>query len=96
MEKRLRIKFSNGDIFTIPARIIAENRAEYYADIDGYEKGSNEWNAEVQNTLDDNYEISVTPIQLLTAYCALVNGGELLHPYVVKSISDSEGNFIKE
>jgi len=56
MEK-LRVKFSNGDIFEVPARIIAENRADYYADLDGYDSGSNEWEAEVQNGLDNDFEI---------------------------------------
>ncbi len=42
------------------------------------------------------YEIAVTPIQLLTAYCALVNGGELLQPYVVKKIKDNRGNIVEE
>ena len=42
------------------------------------------------------YEIGVTPIQLLTAYCALVNGGNLLQPYIVKSLRDANGNYIEE
>ena len=42
------------------------------------------------------YEIGVTPIQLLTAYCALVNGGNLLQPYIVQSITDANGNRIEE
>ncbi len=42
------------------------------------------------------YEIGVTPIQLLTAYCALVNGGDLLQPYIVKSIKDARGNVVEE
>ncbi len=33
------------------------------------------------------YEVSVTPIQMAAAYCALVNGGTLYQPYIVKSIS---------
>lgn len=55
MEKILKIRFSNGELFTVPARIIAENRAEYYSSIDGYDKGSNEWEAEVQNALNDEF-----------------------------------------
>ena len=55
--KCLRVRFSNGDIFTIPARVIAENRADHYSSLDGYDKASNEWEAEVQNALNDEYEI---------------------------------------
>jgi len=36
----------------------------------------------------------VTPIQLITAVSAAINGGYLLQPYVVKEIIDAEGNVI--
>ena len=39
--------------------------------------------------------VAVTPIQLLTAACAVVNGGKLLTPYVVKEIRDADGNVIE-
>ena len=38
--------------------------------------------------------IAVTPIQLATAVCAAVNGGELYQPYIVDSMLDDEGNVI--
>jgi hypothetical protein len=57
VEKILRVKFSNGDEFSIPTRIIAENRANYYSEVDGYEKESNEWEQEVQYAMNDEYEI---------------------------------------
>jgi len=37
----------------------------------------------------------VTPMQLITAVSAVVNGGKLMQPYVVKSLSDSAGNVVK-
>ncbi len=39
--------------------------------------------------------VAVTPIQLLTAVCAAVNGGRLLTPYVVKRIDDAAGNALQ-
>ena len=39
--------------------------------------------------------IAVTPVQLLTAACAVVNGGKLMTPYVVKESRDAEGNVIE-
>ena len=39
--------------------------------------------------------IAVTPVQLLTAACAVVNGGKLMTPYVVKEIRDADGNVIE-
>ena len=38
---------------------------------------------------------TVTPLQMATAVGALVNGGYLYKPYVVKEISDSDGNVVQ-
>ncbi|MCX8057438.1 MAG: penicillin-binding transpeptidase domain-containing protein [Ignavibacteria bacterium] len=42
------------------------------------------------------YSISVTPIQLATMYASIINGGNLVKPFVVKKIFDSNGNVIQE
>ena len=39
--------------------------------------------------------IAVTPLQLLTAACAAVNGGRLLTPYIVREITDGSGEVIQ-
>jgi len=57
MEKCLKIRFSNGDIFYVPTRIIAENRANSYSSVDGYDEGSNEWEKEVEYAMDAEFEI---------------------------------------
>lgn len=36
--------------------------------------------------------ITVTPLQMVNAYSAIANGGQLMKPYIVKSIVDSKGN----
>ena len=38
----------------------------------------------------------ISPIQLITAYGAIANGGNLMKPTIIKQISDSEGNIIKK
>lgn len=38
----------------------------------------------------------ISPIQLVTAYSAIANGGNLLKPTIIKQISDSDGNIIKK
>ncbi len=38
---------------------------------------------------------TVTPIQMITAISAAVNGGNLVQPHVVNKIVDSEGNIVK-
>ena len=39
---------------------------------------------------------TVTPIQLINSYCAIINGGNLMVPHLVRYITDSEGNIIDE
>ena len=36
----------------------------------------------------------VTPIQMITAFASVINGGHLLEPYVVQSIRDDEGSTV--
>ena len=38
---------------------------------------------------------TVTPIQLINAYCALANGGKLLQPQVVRRVVDGDGKTVK-
>lgn len=38
----------------------------------------------------------VSPIQMITAFSAVINGGNLMKPYVVDSITDSEGNIVEK
>lgn len=37
----------------------------------------------------------ITPIQMITAYAAVINGGYLVTPYVVSKIVDTNGNVVK-
>ncbi len=39
--------------------------------------------------------VAVTPIQLITACCAAVNGGNLMRPFVVKEITAEDGSVIE-
>lgn len=47
-------------------------------------------------TLSYGESSTVTPIQLATAYCVFANGGNLIKPNVVKSITDSDGNIVRD
>lgn len=38
---------------------------------------------------------SITPIQMITAACAVANGGNLVQPHIVSKIVDSNGNIVK-
>ncbi|MBR4540408.1 MAG: PASTA domain-containing protein [Clostridia bacterium] len=39
--------------------------------------------------------VAVTPLQLITAACAVVNGGRLMKPYIVQEVLDSQGNVVE-
>lgn len=39
---------------------------------------------------------NITPIQLITAVSACVNGGRLMKPYLVQSVEGSEGNIVSQ
>ena len=40
--------------------------------------------------------VAVTPVQLLTAACAVVNGGKLMKPYIVKEVLSPGGEIIEK
>lgn len=38
----------------------------------------------------------VSPMQMITAYTAIANGGNLMKPYLVRQISDADGNVVQK
>ncbi len=69
-------------------------------DMTGETRGSlkkpNRYSAISKAFISHGYEISVTPIQMVMAYSALINGGKLLQPYILKRIYDAEGEVEEE
>jgi len=78
-------------------------------DIYGEKSGfipSPEWKRKELNDIwriGDTYNLSIgqgflstTPLQVAVSYAALVNGGEVLRPYVVKEIIDDERNILEK
>lgn len=39
---------------------------------------------------------TITPMQLITSYTAIANGGKLMKPRLVRELTDSEGNIVKK
>ena len=52
------------------------------------------WNRTSGSSIVMGYEVAVTPLQLVAAYSALANGGELLEPHLVKEIRSADGDLI--
>ena len=40
--------------------------------------------------------VAVTPIQMITAACAVVNGGRLMRPYLVQAIESADGDVLEQ
>ena len=55
-----------------------------------------QWSAQTKTYMSFGYNISVTPLQLTNGFCALVNGGVLYRPQIVKRLVDKNGNVIEE
>ena len=49
------------------------------------------WDKQTPASLAMGYALTVTPMQLATAYAAIANGGELLEPALVKEIRATDG-----
>jgi cell division protein FtsI (penicillin-binding protein 3) len=54
------------------------------------------WNKQTKTYMSFGYSISVTPLQLTSAFCAVVNGGILYEPQIVKRQVDKNGNTVRE
>ena len=65
------------------------------SEVPGVLKKPSQFSALSKAYISFGYEISVSALQLATAYAALINGGVLYQPFTVKRILDSDGNLIK-
>lgn len=54
------------------------------------------WSQTTMPTLSFGQGISVTPLQIVTAYAAIANGGYLVKPMIVKGIIDKENKIVKK
>jgi cell division protein FtsI (penicillin-binding protein 3) len=52
------------------------------------------WSKQTPASVLMGYEIAVTPLQLVTAYSSIANGGDLLEPHIVKEIRAANGDVL--
>ncbi len=52
------------------------------------------WQAPSAASLAMGYEIAVTPIQLVSAYAAVANGGHVMQPHIVREIRSADGDLL--
>ncbi|MBR4328539.1 MAG: PASTA domain-containing protein, partial [Candidatus Riflebacteria bacterium] len=51
------------------------------------------WSAFSPSSLCIGQELTVTSLQVVQAYCAIANGGNLIRPRLIKSITSADGEF---
>lgn len=61
---------------------------------DGTLRKPREWTGASLASMSIGYEVDVTPLQMLTAYSALANGGLLMKPFVVAARKDQKGRVL--
>lgn len=54
------------------------------------------WGSYTTTSVPMGHELAVTPIQIITAFAALSNGGRLLQPRVVSKVIDQEGHIVED
>ena len=65
-------------------------------EVNGMMKKPSQFGSTTKAYMSFGYEITSTPIQLIAAYSALINGGTLYKPFIVKRIEDQNGTVIKD
>jgi cell division protein FtsI (penicillin-binding protein 3) len=69
---------------------------ELPGEVPGYIPHSSQWRDINLGTISFGQGVSVTALQLASAYSAIANGGVLMRPYLVKRIQDENGGIIQE
>ena len=76
--------------FGQPTRIMLPGEAP------GQVRHPDQWSGRSLATISIGQEVLVTPLQILMAYCAVANGGELLRPRIVSAVLDDQGQPIRD
>ncbi len=64
---------------------------EIPGEVSGVLRPTSKWTSLSLTSIAMGYEVTVTPLQILTAYCAIANGGTLVKPNILLALSDSQG-----
>lgn len=103
------IKSSNIGIAKVAARLGPEKLRQYVTrfgfgaptgcglpgELGGKVRPLRDWTSYSMGSIPMGQEVTVTPLQLAAAYCALANGGVVVRPRVVREIVDASGRAVK-
>ncbi len=101
---------SNGGVIKIAQKVGEDNFYKYArslgfgsptgVDFPGEPEGilrvPERWSGLSLASMSIGYEVSVTPLQLLNAYCCIANDGLLMQPQLLMAIVDSGGKVLRE
>lgn len=73
-----------------------ETGVKFPSEAAGFLPPINRCSDHMQSTLSFGHSISVTPLQMTTAYAAIANGGMLMRPTLVKKVVDVTGMTVQE
>ena len=65
---------------------------ELPGEVEGLVRPPDKWSGYSVTRIPYGYEINVTAMQMIRAYCILANGGRLVRPFMVRAIVDKDGN----
>lgn len=68
---------------------------DFPGEIKPYTTPYKRWDGLKKSTMSFGQGIAVTPIQMITAFSSLVNGGVLYEPYLVEKIADENGVVVR-
>lgn len=68
---------------------------ELPGEVEGLVRPTDQWTSYSVTRIPYGYEINVTAMQMLQAYCILANGGRLVRPFIVKAIVDNNGQIVQ-
>ncbi len=73
----------------------AKTGSDLPGEVRGILRAPKRWSGSSIGALAVGYEVAVTPLQMLNAYCAIANGGVLMRPYIVSEILDADGQTVQ-
>ncbi|MBN2180651.1 MAG: penicillin-binding protein 2 [Sedimentisphaerales bacterium] len=68
---------------------------ELPGEVEGLLRPTSQWSSYSITRIPYGYEVNVTAMQMIQAYCILANGGHMVCPYMVKAIVDNNGEIIQ-
>ena len=73
----------------------SQSGIELPGEVGGLLRPTSQWSGYSVTRIPYGYEINVTAMQMLQAYCILANGGRLVRPFMVKAIVDNNGEIVQ-